>query len=187
MRNLRRRIEAIEKWRSARQNGPQAAAVQAVERLRPDVLEPLISAYGADRIGRPLTEREAEARRAFAETLKRECPWAGMQWVQACGDTAYIHRAIFVWLAAHFPPEELELASNGFYAALSGDAPKEAESAAMQACTAQHERLCQLAGFGSGEEFRAFSSQGGSQETATYVETERKTNKKRRATPFPAW
>jgi hypothetical protein len=168
MRNLRRRIEALEKSRSVSHHGLQAIADRAVKGLRPDVLEPLISACGGDRAGRRLTEREAAAKRAYTEALERECQSAGFQSIRGFGRTAYIRQAVIIGLANRFSPEELQLASSALHASLRADAPKEQESAALQAWTSEHKRLCHLAGFGSVGEFDAFYareelSEGGNQ------------------------
>jgi hypothetical protein len=149
MRNLRRRIEGLEKSNAGKQHCLQAIAEAALEWLQPDLLEPFISAYGADRVGRRLTEREAVARRAFTGALERECQSAGLQSIQGCMRTAYIRRAIVMGLARRVSPEALKLAESALHASMTGDPPTEAESAALRACQAEHQRLFQLAGFGS--------------------------------------
>jgi hypothetical protein len=149
MGNLRRRIEALEKSNAGKQHRPQAIAEATLEWLQPDLLEPFISASGADRVGRPLTEREAVARRAFTGALERECQSAGLQSIQGSMQTAYIHPAILMGLARRVSPEALKVAESALHASMTGDPPTEAQSAALRACQAEHKRLCQLARFGS--------------------------------------
>src|SRR5258708_10705044 len=77
MRNLRRRIEMLEKSRCMKRDVHKGLAQKAMSWLWPVDAEHLIKAYGAGRMGRPLTEREVAARRTFTEALERECRWAG--------------------------------------------------------------------------------------------------------------
>jgi hypothetical protein len=158
VRNLHRRIAALEKASSALYHGLQAIAEAALGFLGSEDLELLISAYGADRAGRRLTEREAVARRAFTRVLARECQSAGLQAIRGFERTAYIRQAIIMGLAKCFSTEELQLARRALTASAEGDAPTESELAALHACSAEQQRLRQLAGFCSIGEFNEFCS-----------------------------
>jgi hypothetical protein len=161
MRNLRRRIEALEKSSAGRRDVRPAIVVEAMEWLQADDVESLMAAYGADRVGRPLTEREAAARQDYATALERECRGAGLHSTTGFEPTAdssraMIGQAIVRVLAHRLTPEEIRLGISGVRAAQKGDAPTEQETAAQQAYLSQMERVCQLTGFKSLEELRAF-------------------------------
>lgn len=164
MRNLRRRIAELEKASSASRPRLPAILDATFMRLGFGNVEPLISAYGADRVGRPLTEREALAKEAFAEAVARECQSAGLQSTPGFEPTAYIPKAISIGLALRFTVEELRLAQSAMRASAGGYAPTESELAALQAGNAEQQRLWQLAGIGSVEEYKAFCSQAKSSE-----------------------
>jgi hypothetical protein len=159
MRNLRRRIETLEKsWRTKR-HARQGIAEKAMSWLWPDDAEQLISAHGAGRVGRPLTEREVTARRKCTEALERECRWAGTHSIR-CDHKADINedilrQAAICVLACRLSSEQLELCSSGIRGAHEGREPNERETAASEAHSSEIERLSQLAGFGSIPEFEA--------------------------------
>ena len=157
MRNLLRRIVALEKAGCATQHSLQAVAEAALVWLGSDDLELLISAYAADRVDRPLTEREAAAKHAFAGALTQQCQWAGLQAIRGFDPMACIRQAIIVGVARRFSQEVLQLASKALSASARGDASNQSELAALQAVNAEHQRLCQLAGLVSAEEFQAFA------------------------------
>lgn len=159
MRNLRRRIEALENSSSGQRDALRNIGARAMGRLWPNQVELLVAAFGADRVGRPLTEPEASARRAYTEALERECRWAGLPATMGSGLTVDFHQATIRMLAYRLSGEELQLCLSGFNAAQEGRAPNERESAAIQAQKSVMERLSLLAGFGSVAEFEAFRSQ----------------------------
>ncbi len=156
MPNLRRRIEALEKSTSAKCDVLHAMAHRALQWLWPEDVELLISAYGADRVGRKLTERESAARRAYASALARECQGAGLAWsggLDCTPNIATIQHAILMVLAHRISREDLESAR---LAAQQGRPPTERELAAAHACGSLLQRLCRQAGFGSRAEFESF-------------------------------
>jgi hypothetical protein len=63
MRNICRRIEALNNATSVNRNLELQIGDRAMNSLWPSGAEDLLRAYGADRAGRPLTESEAEAKR----------------------------------------------------------------------------------------------------------------------------
>jgi hypothetical protein len=77
VRNLRRRVEALEKAWTAELNNRQAIAEKALNGLQPATLELFISAFGAEREGRVLSGDESAAKQAYAKAVSNECHWAG--------------------------------------------------------------------------------------------------------------
>lgn len=153
MRNFRRRIEALEKSSSWQRDALRDIGQSAMG--WPDQVELLVAAFGADRVGRPLTELEVSARRAYAEALERECRWAGLPATAGSGLTFDLHHATIRLLAHRLLPEGLQLCLSGATAAQEGRAPSEREAAAIQAYHSEMERLSQLAGFDSLAEFNS--------------------------------
>src|SRR6266542_671584 len=124
MRNLRRRIETLEKSRRTKRHAHQGIAQKVMSWLWLDDAEQLIRAYGAGRVGRPLTEREAATRRRCTEALERECRWVGTHSIR-CNHTAdinedIIHQAVICVLARRLSLEQLELCRSGIRAAQEG-------------------------------------------------------------------
>jgi hypothetical protein len=155
MRNFRRRIEALEKSSSGQRDALRDIGKSAMERLWPNQVELLVAAFGADRVGRPLTEPEVSARRAYAEALERECRWAGLPATTGPGLTFDLHHALILVLAHRSSPEELQLCRSGLNAAQEGREPNERESAAIQAGNSELKRFRLLAGFDSLVEFNS--------------------------------
>jgi len=69
MRNLRRRIEALERSRSVKVSVDQTIAECVLQSLRLSDVESLIAAYAAERAGRELTEGEAAAKRTYRKGI----------------------------------------------------------------------------------------------------------------------
>lgn len=118
MQNFRRRIERLEKSRRIKRDVHQGLAQKAMSWLWPVDAEHLIGAYGAGRVGRPFTEREAAARRTFTEALERECRWAGTHSIR-CDHTPdinedIIHHAVIAYWRAVFPPNSSNSAAAAF-------------------------------------------------------------------------
>jgi hypothetical protein len=113
MRNLRRRIETLEKSRSGQRDALRTVAEKALSGLWPNDLECLIAAYGADRVGRPLTECEAAAKRAYTEALERERRWAGLSSTTGSVLILDLRHAFINVLAFRLSGEVLELCDSG--------------------------------------------------------------------------
>jgi hypothetical protein len=79
MGNSRSRLAALETASAARRDTGQAIANKALESLGSEGVEPLISAFSAERAGRELTEPESAARQVYSHALRREYPWARRQ------------------------------------------------------------------------------------------------------------
>ena len=159
MRNLRRRVEALEKSRRAKRHSHKRMAEETMGGLWPDDAEQLLRAYGADRVGRPLTEREAQARRSYAEAFERECQRAGFQSMR-CEHTpdvreVVIRMAVIRVVACRLSSEQLKLCRARILAVQKGRAPTDPESVAMEAYRSEMERLAQLAGLGDVQELEA--------------------------------
>jgi hypothetical protein len=156
MRNLRRRIEALERSTSAKLDHHQVMAARAMGCLQPDDVEALIAAYGAERIGRPLTEREEAAKRTYAEALSRGCRSAGLRPIAGTDLAGAIAQSIGRVLASRMSLEELQLCRSGAIAAHEGRQTTDQESAAIQTYHSETERISLLAGFSSIAEFHTF-------------------------------
>ena len=154
MRNLRRRIEALERSNSANLGRYQAIAERAMGCLQPDDVESLLAAYGAEWSGRPLTEREAAARQSYTEALERGCRSAGLRPI--AGADLAIAQGVGQVLCSRMSLEELQLCRSGTLAVQHGRQASDPESAAMRTCHSEMERISLLAGFPSVAEFSAF-------------------------------
>ena len=157
MRNLRRRIEALERSNSANLGRQQAIAERAMECLQqPDDVESLLAAYGAKRVGRPLTKREEAARRTYTEALNRGCRSAGLRPSAGADLVGAIAQCVVRVLAYRMSLEELQMCRSGVLAAHEGRQVNDQESAAMQTYRSEMERISLLAGFSSVAKFSAF-------------------------------
>jgi len=158
MRNLGRRIEALERSQQAKGNKSLRIAEKAVGSLWPNDAEHLLQAYGAERMGRPLTEREANAKQSYAEAVERECRWAGVHpraFEHTSIDHAAIRQAAIAVVACRISSEQLELCKKGILAVQQGRRPSVAETAATEAYCLEMERISKLAGFGGVKELEA--------------------------------
>jgi hypothetical protein len=156
MRNLRRRIEALERSNSANLGCYQAIAERAMGCLQPDDVELLLTAYGAEWAGRPLTEHEEAAWRTYTEALERGCRSAGLRPIAGADLVGAITQGVAQVLASHMSLEELQLCRSGTLAIQHGRQASAPESAAIETCRSEMERISLLAGFSSVAEFSAF-------------------------------
>ena len=146
MRNLRRRIEVLERARSAARDDRQAVANRALRRLRQPELEGVIGAFGAEREGRDLSADESAAKQSYTEALTRECRLAGYASSGGFKDAFHIPGAIIMALAGQMSDSELSVAIRAKEALQEGRTPSPEESAALQTWDAQWARLTLLAG-----------------------------------------
>ncbi len=158
MGRIRGRIEVLEKAASARRTACRGIANKALESLSHESVELLIGAFGAERIGRRLTERESGARKAYAQALKQQCQAARLNATVRYEHIDYLPYAITMALARKILYETLELVQQAIE---HGGELSEAESEAVELYVAESERLYQLAGFQSAAEFEAFRAAGG--------------------------
>ena len=154
MRNLRRRIEALERSNSANLGRYQAIAERAMGCLQPDDVESLLAAYGAEWVGRPLTEREEAARQSYTEALERGCRSAGLR--PTAGSDLAITQSVGQVLCSRMSLEELQLCRSGTLAAQHGRQASAPESAAIETYHSEMERISLSAGFTSVAQFSAF-------------------------------
>jgi hypothetical protein len=154
MRNLRRRIEALERSNSANLGRYQAIAERAMGCLQPDDVVSLLAAYGAEWVGRPLTDREKAARQSYTEAVERGCRSAGLRPI--AGSDLAIMQGIGQLLASRMSLEDLQLCHSGTLAAQHGRQASAPESAAIETRHSEMERISRLAGFTSAAEFSAF-------------------------------
>jgi len=130
MRNLRRRIEALERSNSANLGRYQAIAERAMGCLQTDDVESLLAAYGAEWAGRPLTEREEAARQSYTEAWERGCRSAGLRPI--AGSDLAITQGVGQVLCSRMSLEELQLCRSGTLAAQHGRQASALESAAIE-------------------------------------------------------
>lgn len=145
MRNLRRRIEALEKARSTVRHDRQLIAKKALSWLWLPELERLISAHGAEREGRELSGEESAAKQAYTQALTRECRWAGYPSIAGFEGALDIREAI--GRVVRVSDEELGLAIRAMEARQEGRTAAQDESVALQKWHAEWIRLLRLAGF----------------------------------------
>ena len=145
MRNLLQRIGALERKRTAKRKDRQSIAEKALTWLWLPQLEQLISAHGAEREGRDLSEAESAAKLAYTQALTRECRWAGYPSIEGFEGALDICEAFPCVLQVS--DEEFELAIRASRAAQEGRTATQEESAALQKHNAEWIRLWRLAGF----------------------------------------
>src|SRR5262245_30090382 len=109
MRNLRKRIEALQQTVMAKQRARQAILARALGMFSTAEVESLISASGADRQGRPLREREAGVRLAYRRAVEDECQRAGIHAPSECECRLDLHQAMVMVIAACMSGDELNL------------------------------------------------------------------------------
>lgn len=124
--------------------------------LRDEDVESLIAAYGAERVGRPPTEREEAARRTYTEVLGRECRSAGIRPTAGTDLVGVIAHGVSRVLAYRMRAEELQLCRSGLLAPHDERQASEQETAAMRAYHSEIERISVLAGFSSVADYYAF-------------------------------
>jgi hypothetical protein len=124
----------------------------------------LISAFGADREGRSLTEAETASRQAYNSAFEQEFrqqllrPPREFERIPGPDVIGY---AMTMALGRCCCLEQLELASAGILAKQQGRAPTEAELDALQKANSEMAQLYQLAGIRTEEELEIFRAQGG--------------------------
>jgi hypothetical protein len=148
MQNIRRRIEKLEILAAPLLRARQKRANGALEHLSVEDMELLISAFGADREGRMLTEFEAAARQAYVSALEEECWQARLRrptGLERIPDTDVIYHAIIILTGRPLPSEGVQLVRAGWLAREQGRVPTEPQLAAMQIVESEWKRLYQLA------------------------------------------
>jgi hypothetical protein len=149
MRKLHRRVEALEKLWRAKLDVRQGIAKNAVGFWSKEN-EQLISAYGAARVGRPLTEPEAMAFEDYTKNMEGQYRFAGINPIRCDHasdiDPHAIRKAMLNVVTSRIPLEQLKLVESGSRAAQIGREPNEQESAAIAAWDSEWNRLLELAG-----------------------------------------
>ena len=150
MRNLDKRIARLEAamlaTRLATRDKRDEIARNAVYHLGDGRVELLISAFGADHKGRPLSEGELAARQDYRKALNENCRAAGYGSAAGFADTPNIDHAFVFALASRMSRAELELVRSGKRVQQQGGTASEREAAAIRACELVWRRLSQLAG-----------------------------------------
>src|SRR5579863_4476028 len=156
MQTLHKRIENLEKAAVPMLRARRRIAEKALDDVSD--LESLISAFGAEREGRSLTESESASRQAYGSGFEREFRQTLLRLptqLERAPDAHVIDYAIITALSRRFELEELQLASSGMLAEQQGRVPTEAELEAIQQVNSGTP-LYQLAGFRSRTEFEIF-------------------------------
>jgi hypothetical protein len=118
--------------------------------------ELLISALGAERTGRPLTEPEAAAKQEYWSYVKSEWLWPEVPMPATYPTEILLATAPTVVFAARW---NLQRACSGYQAVEQGREPSEDELEAMQELHALNARVAELGGFDSVQEFNQFVEQ----------------------------
>ena len=156
MRNICRRLMALEKSAAALRVARRGLVEAALRKMSLESLEWLVVAFGADREGRPLNDAELMARQTYASELETECRRARAPLPTLCEripDIETIHRALVLGLTKAFAGEHMELVTSGIEAERRGCKPNESEAAAIQACCDYVECGHRGAGFRSSADF----------------------------------
>lgn len=156
MKSFIKRIDALERRTAAIRRVHQRISERALGGLSEGHLESVISAYGADRQGRALTEQEAAARAAYGAAFERESQRTQLRAVQRSAtipDIHVVHQAMLIATARRFSGEQLNLIVAACQAQEQGRQLNERESSTLQACNEYWKRLFGLAGFASGAQF----------------------------------
>lgn len=164
MKTLQRRIEKLEKSAAPLVRARHAIADQALQKLSHPELESLISAFGADRAGRRLTELESASRQVYCSALEaayRREQLRPPTSLERIPSPNVILQAIIDMSGHCVTYDQLELARAALDADRLGGVPTESELAAAHAFASVLGRLYQLTGVRSQEEFRRFYLQGG--------------------------
>jgi hypothetical protein len=140
--NLRTRVAALERWAADRQDLLKRAMIAALPSDRSD-LELLLSALGADVNHRPLTDREAEVRRAYEQSLEQHCRSNGIRSPAHCDHSCYLSD-LRLRLWALNPCLDLELIESAFAAQRDGRTPTAAESEALSTGSQDWERISDI-------------------------------------------
>jgi len=142
----RQRVIALQDFVRLFEERTLSAAKLALSALSCGSLELLISGFGADRQGRPLTQDEKAARQTYSQALARKCAGLGLpdaDWLEPVPDLSMIADAIAACSRKRLPDHIVALAEG-----LSrGCSPSERRTAAAQALSLERDRLASLAGF----------------------------------------
>ena len=156
MKSFIKRIDALERRTAVIRRVHQRISELALGGLSEEHLESLISAYGADRQGRVLTEQEVAARAAYGAAFEREYQPTHLRAARRFAtipDIHVVYNAMMIATSRRFSGEQLELVVAASQAQERGRQPTERESSTLQACNECLAHLFGLAGFASRAEF----------------------------------
>lgn len=153
MGRIHRKIEALERATSIRRKACQKMACQALSSLSDSETELLISAFGAERAGRELIEREEAARKVYTQALRQECQQARRHSPLRLEHRDYIQDAILRALGNRVTLERLELIRDAMN---RGGELSAAEAEAVEVYVWEMDRLQHLAGLETTAEYEAF-------------------------------
>lgn len=152
MRKFSRRLEALEEGVAQRHANERSIPDRALRALPLEALGLLITAHGADRQGRPLTQHEATARHGYGAALEAEYRSAGLRAPSEFEPMREIRWLIMLLVISKMPWNKRNLLVRASEATQQGRPFAEQESAAIELCDSLAEPLCLEAGFASVEE-----------------------------------
>lgn len=151
LRNLRRRIEALEDQQLTQSAQRRHVAYIAWDSVSQNEIEALIGAFGAERKGRPLTPEEASAKEAYKKQLNHVGRYPEYYNVETFDDadvfdpeTFDLQRAIL--RAVQISKDERQLAREAAHAFEENRAATPEETAAVAKWNAEWRRVARLAG-----------------------------------------
>jgi len=153
MRNLQKRMEALERIAAAKRQRLRSIACSTLRRASHVDSELLISAFGSDREGLPLSEAQLAARQRYMSALKTQYQQAGLRVSIAFDHSSYMYEAILLGAGRPLSDEQLNLLGKAADAKEESCDLTEEESAAELAWNNEYRRLLLLAHL-SMEEFR---------------------------------
>ena len=154
MRNIQKRIEKLERLSSTMRATGQSIRERATESCWTRDLEGLISSCGAEREGRPLSEREAAARKHYDYALEGECKWVGFRPPADFDRRPDVGVALIGTLVKNGYFDQYQRAATAYRQGLT---PTEEEAAACLIVCSDWRRLLRLAGLNSNEELNQAS------------------------------
>ena len=157
IRSLVRRVEKLESLSGQTRARTNEAFEHAMSSYKgcygASQFESVISAFGAERTGRPLTEAEAAAKKEYLSEVKCRCQWAHVPMPATCPLEIVIPQALMTaWAFCGY----WDLGSRGYQAVEAGREPSPDELDAMHWLEAANERVAHLAGFDSALELNDF-------------------------------
>lgn len=151
MRNIRRRIEALESAWAAEHIRRQMIAKRALRWLQPAEIELLISVFGAEREDRDLSKDESAAKQSYARALSRVCCSAGYSSARGFEDELDFGFVIILLITLKIP-DSAKLAMDVLIALEEGRTVSQDEAAAFEKYSAEWSRLYRLTGLPAAEE-----------------------------------
>jgi hypothetical protein len=156
--SLRRRTVALQYLEFLFEDLARISAIAALDALSIASLELLISVFGAERSGRPLTYDEKASRQIYAQVLSMKSAAFGIRasdWLEPGLDISLLDQAITQCLRHLLPDHVASIAVHAFREASDSIGISGVQFEAARRYCEQHSRLLGLAGFRDGDELQA--------------------------------